>query len=99
MMLITSIGTISDMADQTDLTQRILQDIQQRLIALDKKVDTLDQRVEDGFLNINVRMTSFEQKLDGISMAQTAQADRLDNLEKRLQQVERRLNLVDEPTT
>jgi hypothetical protein len=52
--------------------------------------------MRDGFLNLNVRMTSIEQKLDGIGTSQTGQSDRLDNLEQRIQILERRLALADE---
>ena len=83
------------MTDQAELTQRILQNIQQSIADLDRKVTGLDRRMEDGFLNLNVRMTAIEGKIDAISLSQTAQSDRLDNLERRVQQLERRFEVTE----
>jgi predicted nucleic acid-binding Zn-ribbon protein len=84
------------MAEQLDLTQQILQNIQQGMADIRNEVTAVRSEMRDGFLNLNVRMTSIEQKLDGIGTSQTGQSDRLDNLEQRIQILERRLALADE---
>ena len=84
------------MTEETEnLVLAQLRALREDIAGMNDKLTALNQKVDEGFLNINVRMTAFEQKLDGIGMAQTAQADRLDHLESRLQRVERRLELSD----
>jgi hypothetical protein len=84
------------MAEQLDLTQQILQNIQQGMADIRNEVTAVRSEMRDGFLNLNVRMTSIEQKLDVIGTSQTGRSDRLDNLEQRIQILGRRLALADE---
>jgi predicted nucleic acid-binding Zn-ribbon protein len=84
------------MAEQLDLTQQILQNIQQGMADIRNEVTAVRSEMRDGFLNLNIRMTSIEQKLDGIGTSQTGRSDRLDNLEQRIQILGRRLALADE---
>jgi hypothetical protein len=52
----------------------------------DEKLD----RVIDEMLDVKVRMTAFEEGLAGVNR-------RLDRLELRVERIERRLDLVDQP--
>ena len=88
------------MTDQSNIENLFLSHfrmLREDVASVKNQLVDLDKKVEDGFLNLNVRMTSIEQKLDGIGTAQTAQSDRLDNLEKRVQRLERHAHLIDDP--
>lgn len=78
------------MADQVqDAVFEVLKKIQNDLAAI-------RQRVESGFSQTNTRLVAVEQQLAGLTTAVYGGHSRTDELERRIERIERRLELSDE---
>lgn len=72
--------------DTEDLSIHILKDLQTRM-----------GRMEERMTNIEVRMTGQEQHLGALLVSLPVSQDRLDLLTRRVERIERRLDLADAP--
>ena len=69
----------------------------EHLRALRNDVTALTRRVEDGFAQVNIRLSAVEQQLAGLTTAVYGGHSRMDDMERRIERLERRLELRDEP--
>jgi hypothetical protein len=72
--------------DTEDLVIHILKDLQTRM-----------GRMEEQMTNIELRMTAQEQHLGALLVSLPVSQDRLDLLTRRVERIERRLDLADAP--
>jgi hypothetical protein len=78
----------------TDVENLVLE----HLRALRNAVTTLTRRVDDGFAQVNIRLSAVEQQLTGLTTAVYGGHSRINDLERRVERIERRLELHDEVT-
>ena len=74
------------MAD--DLMLEVLKDVQQRLV-------TLDHDMREEFGRVNLRLAAIEENTAGILAVGASDRAKIDRLEKRIERIERRLELTD----
>ena len=79
------------------MTENVENLVLEHLRALRNDVATLTQRVDDGFAQVHIRLSAVEQQLAGLTTAVYGSHSRIDDLERRVQRLERRAELRDDP--
>lgn len=60
------------------------------------KVDSIQHEMRDGFSNANTRLAAIEQHMSGFHATIGAHSAEINELRKRIERIERRLELIDD---
>jgi predicted RNase H-like nuclease (RuvC/YqgF family) len=79
-------------------THELLKQIQAGQTLIRNELADMRRDLRDGFADVHVQLTALGQQVGGLTTAVYSGHSRIDTLEKRIERIERRLELRDETT-